>query len=121
MKFDLIIAGADCAGSTIAKLVGETGYSILLIDKKDGVELGRPWHDAVFPYVFEKIGIKPFGKERAAAKTKIFSPNQKISGVVVGGKDYLISRKELSAKLISLIKKMDNIIFKDKRAILYFI
>ncbi|MFX0137348.1 MAG: hypothetical protein ACFFDN_27160, partial [Candidatus Hodarchaeota archaeon] len=107
MEFELIIAGADCAGSTIAKLVGEAGYSVLLIDEKSEEELGRPWHDAVFPYVFELNGIKPFGKERAAAKTKIFSPNQKISGVVVGGSDYLISRMELSAKLISSIKKMD--------------
>ncbi|MFX1449682.1 MAG: NAD(P)/FAD-dependent oxidoreductase [Promethearchaeota archaeon] len=116
--FDLIIAGADCAGSTIAKLVGEAGYSILLIDEKDEKVLGRPWHDAVFPYVFELMGIKPFGKERAAAQTKIFSPNQKISGVVVGGKDYLISRKELSAKLIDSIKKMDNIIFKDNTEVI---
>ncbi len=118
MEFDLIVAGADCTGSTVAKLVGESGYSVLLIDEKSEEELGRPWHDAVFPFVFEKIGIKPFGKERKAAKTKIFSPNQKISGIVVGGSDYLISRKELSAKLIGSIKKMDNIVFKDKTEVI---
>ncbi|NVM03308.1 MAG: NAD(P)/FAD-dependent oxidoreductase [Candidatus Helarchaeota archaeon] len=118
MEFDLIIAGADCAGSTVAKLVGEAGYSVLLIDEKDEGELGRPWHDAVFPFVFELTGIKPFGKERTAASTKIFSPNQKISGVVVGGKDYLVSREELSAKLIGSIKNIDNIVFKDKTEVI---
>ena len=113
-NFDLIIAGADCAGSTVANLVGKAGYSALLIDKKPENALGRPWYDAVYPYVFSLIDMKPFGIKRNDIKTKIISPNEKISGIVTGGGDYLIHRRELTEKLTDLIKQMENIVFKDR-------
>ncbi|MHA1340869.1 MAG: NAD(P)/FAD-dependent oxidoreductase [Candidatus Helarchaeota archaeon] len=114
MNFDLIIAGADCGGSTVAKLVGNAGYSILLLDRKTENELGRPWFDAVYPDVFSLAGIEPFGICRDVTRTKIISPNEKISGVVESGGDYLIDRRKLSKKLIGPIKKMENIVFKDE-------
>ncbi len=114
MNFDLIVAGADCAGSTVAKLVGEAGYSVLLIDKKSVNELGRPWHDAVIPDVFVLAGIQPYGKKREETRTKIISPNEKISGIITGGSDYLIDRQELSKRIMEPILKMNNVTFKDK-------
>lgn len=118
MDFDLIIAGSDCSGSTVAKIVGEAGYSVLLIDKKNENELGRPWFDAVFSSIFPLIGIEPLGILREITKTKIFSPNEKISGVVSGGGDYLVDRKELVRKIVEVIKNMDNITLKYKTQVI---
>ncbi|MHA1378344.1 MAG: NAD(P)/FAD-dependent oxidoreductase [Candidatus Helarchaeota archaeon] len=110
--FDLIVAGADCGGSSVAKLVGEAGYSVLLLDKKQESDLGRPWYDAVMPEIFELISIEPFDINREVTRTKIISPNEKISGIIEGGGDYLIDRKKLSRKLMKSIKKMNNVVFK---------
>ncbi|MBN1697934.1 MAG: NAD(P)/FAD-dependent oxidoreductase [Spirochaetales bacterium] len=56
--FDCIIAGAGCAGATLAKKCAEAGLSVCMLERKADRDTGYPWEVAIEIPVFGRIGLK---------------------------------------------------------------
>lgn len=62
--YDLIVAGAGCAGCMAALRTAERGFKVLLLDGSPAEKLGHPWVNGVERTVFERVGIPaPSGEE----------------------------------------------------------
>src|SRR5512136_98262 len=62
--YDLVVAGAGCAGCVAAQRTAEHGFKVLVLDRRPQAELGHTWVNGVERTVFDRLGIPtPSGEE----------------------------------------------------------
>lgn len=109
MKYDLIVVGAGTAGCTVAKVVGDKGYSVALIDMKKREDIGnKVCGDGIVKEGFlfmEKI----FGNLKESVEGEIegcifvFPDGSKIK---IDGEGYIFNRHRMGQ--IILNKTLEN-------------
>lgn len=101
--FDVVVVGAGIAGCRYARLVGEVGYKVALIDKKRRESIGvKTCGDAIGKHHFEELGIPyPSGEEleNRVKGIKIYSPDEK-SVWTVKGEGFELNRHAFGQRML---------------------
>jgi 2-polyprenyl-6-methoxyphenol hydroxylase-like FAD-dependent oxidoreductase len=119
--YDVIIAGARVAGSTLAILLGERGYNILLIDR------ARFPSDTLSTHFFRAPALRAFNEAGIYEEVQSAAPHLKVNYNVIDGKvfpepvekpeDYpfymCVRRIVLDDILIRRVKQFPNIELKE--------
>ncbi|MHA1615910.1 MAG: geranylgeranyl reductase family protein [Candidatus Njordarchaeales archaeon] len=106
--YDVVIAGASIAGSTLALLLAKEGLSVALIDMKPREKIGeKVCGDGISASYFDKLGIpKPSGPELASVihASEVIAPDREHI-LTVEGLGYTIDRWHLNQRLVNDAEK----------------
>lgn len=58
-RYDVVVAGAGCAGAVFSEKMASRGFRVLLLDRRSRAELGRDSCDLVETAAFELSGVEP--------------------------------------------------------------
>lgn len=102
-NYDVIIAGASIAGSTLALLLSKENLDVALIDMKSREKIGeKVCGDGISASYFEKLGIpKPSGAELACVirASDVIAPDREHI-LTVEGLGYTIDRWHLNQRFV---------------------
>lgn len=103
-KYDIVIAGAGPAGTTLAYLLSlKNSYKIAVFDTRSWENLwGKPCGNAIGAHHFKELGIpSPYGDEikQSIRGISIYSPSEKVVFTVYG-EGYIIDRNKLGNRLM---------------------